>query len=86
MAQATIYSKSWCPFCVRAKQLLTQLDVAFDEIDIERQPDKRAEMIAAAGRSSVPQIWIGGAYVGGCDELFALQRAGKLTALVELES
>lgn len=84
MAQAKVYSKSWCPYCVRAKQLLTQLGVDFEEIDVERDPAQLAEMIRASGRRTVPQIWIGATHVGGCDELFALQRAGQLAALLHL--
>lgn len=82
MVQARVYSKSWCPYCVRAKQLLTQLGVAFEELDVERDPALLAEMVAASGRRTVPQIWIGDTHVGGCDDLFALQRAGKLAELL----
>ena len=83
MAQARVYSKSWCPYCVRAKQLLTQLGVAFDEFDVERDPALLAEMVAASGRHTVPQIWIGATHVGGCDDLYALHRSGQLAALLQ---
>jgi glutaredoxin 3 len=82
MQPVVVYSSAWCPFCVRAKQLLTKKNVAFEEISVDGQPQARAEMIRKAGRSSVPQIWIGSTHVGGCDDLHALERAGKLDALL----
>lgn len=82
MQPVTIYSKIWCPFCQRAKALLTQVGAAFDEIDIEAQPERRAEMIERSGQRTVPQIWVGDTHVGGCDELFAFQREGKLDSLL----
>ena len=83
MAQATVYSKSWCPYCVRAKLLLRQLGVDFDDLDVERDPALLAEMVERSGRHTVPQIWIGATHVGGCDDLYALHRAGKLAALLQ---
>lgn len=82
MAQVVIYSSDWCPYCIRAKQLLASKSVSFDEIRVDGKPDLRAEMTRKAGRTSVPQIWIGDTHVGGCDDLFALERAGKLDALL----
>ena len=83
MTQVTIYTKGWCPYCSAAKDLLNQKGVAFDEVDIERRGDARQEMIArAGGRSTVPQIFIGERHVGGCDDLYALERAGKLDPLL----
>lgn len=82
MAHVVIYSSDWCPYCIRAKQLLTSKSVSFDEIRVDGKPDVRAEMTRKAGRTSVPQIWIGDTHVGGCDELYALERAGKLDALL----
>lgn len=82
MAKVVIYSSDWCPYCIRAKQLLTSKSVSFDEIRVDGKPDVRAEMTRKAGRTSVPQIWIGDTHVGGCDDLFALERAGKLDALL----
>lgn len=78
----TIYTTRFCPFCVRAKQLLNYKNVAFDEITVDGQPQLRQEMARKAGRTSVPQIWIGSTHVGGCDELYALERAGKLDSLL----
>jgi glutaredoxin 3 len=78
----TIYTTRFCPFCVRAKQLLNYKNVAFDEVAVDGQPQLRQEMARKAGRTSVPQIWIGSTHVGGCDELYALERAGKLDSLL----
>ena len=82
MQPVVVYSSAWCPYCIRAKQLLSNKGVAFEEISVDGQPQVRAEMIRKAGRTSVPQIWIGEQHVGGCDDLFALERAGKLNALL----
>ena len=82
MPSVVIYSSAWCPFCVRAKQLLSRKGVAFEEISVDGQPAVRAEMTRKAGRTSVPQIWIGTTHVGGCDDLYALERAGQLDALL----
>lgn len=82
MAEVIVYSSAWCPYCIRAKQLLSGKGVAFREISVDGKPDVRAEMARKAGRTSVPQIWIGDTHVGGCDDLFALQRAGRLDALL----
>ncbi|MNF75432.1 glutaredoxin 3 [Pseudomonas borbori] len=83
MPAVVIYSSDWCPYCMRAKQLLAHKGVNFDEIKVDGQPELRAEMTRKAQRTSVPQIWIGGSHVGGCDDLYALERAGKLDALLE---
>lgn len=82
MAQVIVYSSDYCPYCMRAKQLLASKDVAFEEIKVDGKPQLRAEMARKAGRTSVPQIWIGTTHVGGCDDLYALERAGKLDALL----
>lgn len=82
MQRVTIYSSDFCPFCMRAKQLLTSKGVAFNEVRVDGQPEVRAAMAEKAGRTSVPQIWIGETHVGGCDDLHALERAGKLDALL----
>ncbi|WP_339525353.1 glutaredoxin 3 [Pseudomonas sp. EA_35y_Pfl2_R111] len=83
MQPVVIYSSDWCPYCIRAKQLLTQKGVAFNEIRVDGKPDVRAEMTRKARQTSVPQIWIGDTHVGGCDDLYALERAGKLDALLK---
>ncbi|HKM26232.1 MAG TPA: glutaredoxin 3 [Thiopseudomonas sp.] len=82
MAKVIIYSSDWCPFCTRAKTLLSNKGVKFEEIRVDGKPDVRAQMAEKAGRTSVPQIWIDELHVGGCDELFALERGGKLDALL----
>lgn len=84
MQPVVIYSSDWCPFCTRAKQLLAKKGVAFEEIKVDGQPDVRAEMTRKARQTSVPQIWIGSTHVGGCDDLYALERAGKLDALLKV--
>ena len=79
----TLYVSDWCPYCQRAKGLLTGKNVAFNEINVEDQPKYREEMIARSGQRSVPQIFIGDKHVGGCDELFELDRSGKLDRLIQ---
>ncbi|MOA15376.1 glutaredoxin 3 [Geopseudomonas aromaticivorans] len=82
MQPVVIYSSDYCPYCMRAKQLLSHKGVDFTEINVDGQREARAEMARKAGRTSVPQIWIGATHVGGCDDLYALERAGKLDALL----
>lgn len=83
MQTIEIYTTPTCGYCRMAKSLLTNKGVQFAEIDISRDPDKRQEMMnRAAGRFTVPQIFIGSTHVGGCDELFALDRSGKLDPLL----
>lgn len=82
MAHVLVYSSDYCPYCIRAKQLLERKNVAFEEVRVDGKPQLRAEMAQKARRTSVPQIWIGATHVGGCDDLFALERAGKLDAML----
>jgi len=83
MKPVRIYSKSTCPYCRRAKALLTRKGVAFEEIDINDHPERRAEMIErAAGRTTVPQVFIDGVGVGGCDDIHALDAKGRLDAML----
>ena len=83
MQPVEIYTSPLCGFCHAAKRLLTQKGVSFAEIDIAQQPNKRQEMMQRAnGRHTVPQIFIGTTHVGGCDELYALDRAGKLDPML----
>ena len=83
MPKVEIYSKMFCPYCVRAKRLLGEKGVSFEEHDITLGGPRRAEMIQRAqGRTTVPQIFIGDVHVGGSDELAALDRAGKLDPLL----
>ena len=79
----TIYTTRTCPFCIRAKGLLQQKNASFKEIDVGADPSLRAQMTQRAnGRRTVPQIFIGDRHVGGCDDLFDLERQGKLDALL----
>ncbi|WP_183943148.1 glutaredoxin 3 [Sphingomonas sp. BK580] len=83
MARVEIYTKAFCPYCSRAMNLLARKGVSVEETDIGVERDKRAEMIGrAAGRSTVPQIFIDGIHVGGSDDLAALERAGRLDAML----
>ncbi|MDF2975265.1 MAG: glutaredoxin 3 [Microvirga sp.] len=84
MTAITIYTKGWCPYCSAAKKLLTEKGAEFTEIDIEKKPEARAEMIQKAkGRSTVPQIFIGEKHVGGCDDLYDLDDRGQLEPLLQ---
>jgi glutaredoxin 3 len=79
----TIYTRSWCPYCHAAKDLLTRKGVAFEEIEITGKPELRETMVArAGGATSVPQIFIGERHVGGCDDLYTLDGRGDLDALL----
>jgi glutaredoxin 3 len=79
MAEVDIYTTMWCPYCARAKSLLEKKGVAYHEISLDEEPRRRDEMIKRAqGGRTVPQIFINGEHVGGCDEIYALDRAGKL--------
>lgn len=83
MAKVEIYTKSGCPYCARAKALLSGKGVAFDESEISTDPAAREEMLGRAnGRSTVPQIFIDGEHIGGSDDLAALESSGKLDALL----
>lgn len=83
MARIEIYTKGMCPYCARAKALLTKKGAAFEEHDISMGGPKRAEMLERAnGGTTVPQIFIGGTHIGGSDDLAGLERAGKLDALL----
>jgi glutaredoxin 3 len=81
--EIVIYTRAWCPYCRRAKMLLERKGVDYDEIDIEREPELGREMIhRAGGRSTVPQIFIGDKHIGGSDDLYALERAGRLNEIL----
>lgn len=83
MAKVEIYTKSGCPYCARAKALLDGKQVQYDESEILSNPAKREEMLGRAnGRTTVPQIFVGGEHVGGSDDLAALESSGKLDALL----
>jgi glutaredoxin 3 len=83
VARVEVYTTGYCPYCARAKSLLTRKGVAFEEIDVGDDWELRQQMVErAGGRSTVPEIFINGKIVGGCDELYALERAGKLDSLL----
>ena len=83
MAPVTLYTTALCPYCFRAKRLLARKGAAFHEIDVGGNETLRAEMSdKSGGRTSVPQIWIGTRHIGGCDDLYALDRAGGLDPLL----
>ena len=83
MARVEIYTKFFCPYCARAKKLLGEKQVSFEEYEISADGAKREEMIQRAnGRTTVPQIFIDGRHVGGSDDLAALERDGRLDALL----
>lgn len=81
-----MYATHYCPYCVRAEQLLRRKGIAeIEKILIDNDPALRDEMMRVTGRRTVPQIFIGDTHVGGCDELYALEREGKLDALLGLK-
>ena len=79
----TLYVSDWCPYCQRAKSLLTQKQVIFGEINVDDDAKFREEMTARSNRPTVPQIFIGDKHVGGCDDLFALDLSGELDRLIQ---
>ncbi|MGX1098360.1 glutaredoxin 3 [Amorphus sp. MBR-141] len=83
MASVTIYTRQFCGFCVAAKRLLDQKGVSYDEIDASGDPGRRQEMIERSnGGRTFPQIFVGDTHVGGCDDLYDLERSGKLDGLL----
>ena len=84
MSQVTIYTKPYCPYCIRAVSLLEKKGVAFTEIEAAFDPGRRQEMMQrAGGRATFPQIFVGDRHIGGCDEMMALERDGKLDPLLQ---
>ena len=82
MARIEIYTTPFCGYCARALKLLHDKGVAFTEIEAGFDPDKRREMMDRSGRATFPQIFVDGRHIGGCDEMMALERAGKLDTLL----
>lgn len=80
--EVLVYLSDWCPYCRRARALLESKGVAFTEIDVDMTPGSRAEMLARGGGSTIPQVFIDGAAVGGADELQALDAAGRLDSML----
>ena len=83
MADVVMYTRTWCGYCMRAKSLMQDKQVPFEEINLDLQPERREEMLTRAqGRRTVPQIFIDGAPIGGCDDLFELEHSGELDGLL----
>ena len=86
MKKVVVYSTEYCPYCIRAKQLLRSREIAYHEICIDKRPKEREEMVKRAnGAQTVPQIFVDDIHIGGCDELYALDREGKLDAILGLD-
>ena len=83
MSNVTIYTKPFCPYCIRAVNLLEKKGVAYTEIEAAFDPAKRQEMMQRSGRATFPQIFIGERHIGGCDDMMALEREGKLDPLLQ---
>jgi len=84
MAKVLMYLTAACPFCQSAERLLEEKGVRdVEKIRVDLQPARRGEMVQKSGRRTVPQIWIGGRHIGGCDDLYALDRAGELDPLLK---
>jgi glutaredoxin 3 len=86
VAQVLMYCTAACPFCQSAERLLAQKGARVEKIRVDLEPARRGEMVQKSGRSTVPQIWIGERHVGGCDDLYALDREGGLDSLLKANS
>jgi len=82
MKKITIYTTSVCPYCVRAKALFDRKSLKYDEVNVEDQQERDKMIEKAGGRRTVPQIFIGSVHVGGCDDLYALEKEGKLDKIL----
>lgn len=78
-----MYSTPWCPYCIRARHLLKSKGVDFNDIDVSGNPELRQQLQVRSGSHTVPQIWIGDTHVGGCDDLYHLERTGQLDLLLK---
>lgn len=83
MPKIEIYTTPTCPYCVKAKKLLDSKGVQYEEIDVDTDEVKYQEMIKRSGRKTVPEIFIDGKFIGGCDDLCALEKEGKLDPLLK---
>ena len=83
MARVLMYITAACPFCQSAERLLLEKGARIEKVRVDLEPARRAEMMQKSGRRTVPQIWIGERHIGGCDDLYALEREGKLDPLLE---
>jgi glutaredoxin 3 len=82
-AKVLMYATAACPFCQSAERLLLAKGARIDKIRVDLEPERRAEMVEKSGRYTVPQIWIGARHIGGCDDLYALEREGRLDPLLK---
>ena len=82
MAEVIMYSTAYCPYCTRARELLAHKGIVFTDIRVDEYPEKREEMVRKSNRNTVPQIFINGQAIGGCDDMFALDHAGQLDELL----
>jgi glutaredoxin 3 len=83
MAKVLMYLTATCPFCLSAERLLEQKKAQVEKIRVDLEPHRRGEMMQRSGRRTVPQIWIGERHIGGCDDLYALEREGRLDPLLK---
>ena len=83
MSDVVIYTKPYCPYCVRAKRLLQNKNVPYQEIDVSWDDEARLQLMQTTGRRTVPQVFIGDTHVGGSDDLYALEQRGELDALLQ---
>ncbi|CZH57929.1 TPA: glutaredoxin 3 [Legionella pneumophila] len=83
MNEIILYTTGYCPYCIKAKELLDRKKVIYTEIRVDLQPELREEMIQKSGRRTVPQIFINGQAIGGCDDLYALEAQGTLNELLK---
>lgn len=78
MANVTVYSADWCPYCTRAKKLLQSKNIEFEEINVDEKPGLREEIVQKTGQKTIPQIFIKGEFIGGFTELAQLDDSGEL--------
>lgn len=83
MANIIVYSADWCPFCVRAKQLLESKGLKFEEVNVDQVPGAREEVVSKTGHKTIPQIFINDKFIGGFSELSSLESKGELDALLQ---
>jgi glutaredoxin 3 len=83
MARVLMYCTSACPFCQSAERLLVEKGASIEKVRVDLEPERRGEMMQKSGRQTVPQIWIGERHIGGCDDLYALDRKGGLDSLLK---
>ncbi|MCX2979833.1 glutaredoxin 3 [Halieaceae bacterium IMCC14734] len=82
----TMYTTRYCPYCIRARQLLDSKGVVYEDLVVDANPELRQTMMAASGQRTVPQIWVGETHVGGFDDLYLLERQGELDTLLHSAS